>query len=199
MRKARLTKELRTCEQEMEAAFKLQLKAEAKSQSERFVLEKLESLGKRKQAIEATLIEAQASTAETVSLSDVRQDLEERVHAVTRGWSKLPATHQRRALRRLIQKMAIGPSGLDIYYYTNATEERFSKETQNPAEVLPFAARGNRLSSRGTDSKLQVQNCTLARMVIEARLERATYCLEGSCSIQLSYSTRGVCNAESLR
>jgi hypothetical protein len=26
-------------------------------------------------------------------------------------------------------------------------------------------------------------------MVMPARLERATYCLEGSCSIQLSYGT----------
>lgn|GEM_PF-1837799 len=26
-------------------------------------------------------------------------------------------------------------------------------------------------------------------MVMLARLERATYCLEGNCSIQLSYST----------
>lgn len=28
-------------------------------------------------------------------------------------------------------------------------------------------------------------------MVMLARLERATYCLEGNCSIQLSYSTIG--------
>ncbi len=29
-------------------------------------------------------------------------------------------------------------------------------------------------------------------MVIRARLERATYCLEGNCSIQLSYRTIGM-------
>ena len=40
-----------------------------------------------------------------------------------------------------------------------------------------------------TGFKLKVQNCLSARMVIRARLERATYCLEGSCSIQLSYRT----------
>jgi hypothetical protein len=36
---------------------------------------------------------------------------------------------------------------------------------------------------------LDVSGTDRQKMVIAARLERATYCLEGSCSIQLSYAT----------
>lgn len=62
-------------------------------------------------------------------------------------------------------------------------------ESQSVAKVLPFKGRGTRNGDLKLDSKLRVQNCVSARLVIPARLERATLSLEGRCSIQLSYGT----------
>ena len=161
--RARLSKELRECEQEMEMAFKLQLKAEAGANSERFVLEKLETLGKRKLTIENALSE---SSTNVISLAEVREDLENRVHSVTRGWSKLPATHKRRALRRLIQRLAIGPKGMSINYYSCAlgqdgTSGAGAGEIQRTVKVLTLPPRG----IRSRESKESVGNCLSAKMV----------------------------------
>ncbi len=169
----------------MEGAFKLQLKADAGSQAEKFVLEKLEVLGKRKAALEKALSEKGESESNVISLDEVRQDLEDRVSKVTKGWAKLPAVQKRRALRCLIEKMFISPKGLDIYYYSCALPQEGmlgggSGETENAAKILPWRA-------RGTDSKLLVQNCTSARVATPAGFEPAAPCLEGRCSIQLSY------------
>lgn len=120
-----------------------------------------------------------------IFLDDVRRDLEDSVFRVTKGWSKLPAAQKRRALRRLVQKLAVGAQGLDIYYYNCAsqlagTSGEFSEGTESSAKVLTFATRGSR-------SKLSIQNCTSARVAIPAGIEPATPALEGRCSIQLSY------------
>ncbi len=76
---------------------------------------------------------------------------------------------------------------MDIYYYYNSlSEERslgmLAVENKSLAKVLNFKGRRNR-------SKLSVENCPMGGMVIACGLEPQTYCLEGSCSIQLSYAT----------
>ena len=185
--KARLKKELRDCEREMEAAFQLQLKAEAGTTAGKFVLQKLEKLGQKKEGLEKALAGLEESQTNVISLSDVRDDLEDRVTKVTKGWAKLPAPQKKQVLRRLFQKIAVGPQGLDLYYYSCASENEgtsgaLSGNSESSAQVLAFAGQGRH-------SKPSIQNCVSARVAIPVRLERTTYCLEGSCSIQLSYGT----------
>lgn len=170
--KARIDKEIRDCEREMESAFKLQLTAPEGSEALKFVIEKLESLGKKKVALQKALNEAEESDSNVVSLAEVRQDIEDRVHRITKGWAKLPAAQKRRALRRLIQQLLISPKGLDIYYNSSAIPESvplggLSKENERPAKVIPLRARGT--SFQG--SKSSIQNCTSARMVTSRGLE----------------------------
>ena len=115
-------------------------------------------------------------------------------HAVTRGWSKIPEVQKRKALRRLIKEILIGPEGMDIYYYYNSLAEEkslgvLSVGSESIAKVLPFGPRGTGSAALGTDSKQWVENCPMGGLVIPARLERATLSLEGRCSIQLSYGT----------
>ncbi len=83
---------------------------------------------------------------------------------------------------------------MDIYYYYNSLAEEkslgvLSMETESIAKVLSFKARGTGLAGLGTRSEQWVENCPMGGMVIPERLERSTYCLEGNCSIQLSYGT----------
>lgn len=125
----------------MESAFKLQLKAESGSASEKFVLDKLEKLGRKKATLEKSLVDMEELNNNVISLDEVRQDLEDRVFKITKGWSKLPAAQKRRALRRLVEKLAVGPKGLDIYYYNCAsqlagTSGGFSEEVEKSAKVL---------------------------------------------------------------
>ncbi len=187
----RLQKELQEVEKEMEAAFKFQMKAEQESESAKFFYEKIEVLGKRKISLEKNISETSDPESNVISLSEVRRDLEGRVQAVSKGWTKLSAIQQKRALRRLVQQLLIGPKGIDIYYYSSALSDGMSsgglfREQKSPAKVIPFRA----LGIEKADSKLKVQNCLSARLVMPLRFERRTYALEGRCSIQLSYGTR---------
>lgn len=171
----RLQKELQEVEKEMEAAFKFQMKAEQGSESAKFFFDKIESLGKRKIALEKSISEIGESSSNVISLSDVRRDLEGRVQAASKGWAKLSAVQQKRALRRLIQQLLIGPKGIDIYYYSSALSDGMSSggllmEQKSPAKVIPFRALGIEKSG----SKLKVQNCLSARMVTSPRLERGS-------------------------
>ncbi len=180
-----MSKEIRACEMEMESAFRLQLTASQDSEALKFVIDKLETLGKKKAGLQKALSDAEESYPNVVSLTEVRQDIEDRVHKVTRGWAKLPAIQKRRALRRLIQKLLIGPQGLDIYYYSSAFTEsvplgELSKEKESPAKVIALAAQGTKFRDSMSDSKSSIHNCTSAGMVTPTRLERVTYCLEVS-------------------
>tara|TARA_B110001454_G_scaffold219202_1_gene252081 strand:- start:180541 stop:182340 length:1800 start_codon:yes stop_codon:yes gene_type:complete len=192
--RSQMEKELRTISNEMESAFKLQMSCPADSEAAKFCVAKMESLGTQKKEIEKRLSAVKETDTNVISISQAKKNLYERTEAVTRGWSKIPEAQKRKALRRLIKQVLIGPQGMDIYYYYNSlAEERslgvFTLEKANPAKVIAFGSRGTESVALGIDSKQQVGNCLLLDMVIAARLERATYCLEGSCSIQLSYAT----------
>lgn len=176
----RLQKELVDIEKEMEAAFKFQMKAEQGSESGKFFYDKIETLGKRKISLEKSISEAHCSESNIISLSDVRRDFEGRVQAASKGWTKLTAVQQKRALRRLIQQLMVGPNGIDIYYYSSALSDGMSSgglfaEQESPAKVIPF----RNLGTEKIGSKLKVQNCLSARMVMPLRFERRTYALEG--------------------
>jgi site-specific DNA recombinase len=166
---ARINKELREVETEMERSFKFQMKAEEGSESARFFLEKLEELGKRRTILEKEMNTAEELPSNVFSLLDVKKDLEDRVQATTRGWVKLSAAQKRRAIRRLIKQLNVGPGVIDIYYYSNALASGsssgvLSMESESVAQILPFRVRGNGLKS----SKLSVQNCPIDEMVIPA-------------------------------
>ena len=190
MAKTRLEKELRDTEIEMESAFKFQIKTDAGSSAAEFFLKKIEDLGIKKNELKQR-IESMKETADNViSLEEVRRNLEDRVQAVSRGWKKLSDGQKKRTLRRLVKQILVSSEGLDIsYFYNSLADERslggFTVETESLAKVLPFHSKGTKILS----SKSQSENCLLSGMVMLARLERATYCLEGNCSIQLSYST----------
>ena len=192
--KANLQSELKIAINEMEQAFKLHIQTSEGTETAKFLVDKIEVLGKRKTIIEKNLNEFQENDSEVISLDQVRDDLEGRIQQATKGWAKLPAIQKKRALRKFVQKILVSQNGLDIYYFSNAVSEERSlgvlcNESQSVAKVLPFKGRGTRNGDLKLDSKLRVQNCVSARLVIAAGLEPATYCLEGNCSIQLSYAT----------
>ena len=119
-----------------------------------------------------------------ISIDQAKKNLYERTEAVTRGWSKIPEIQKRKALRRLIKEVLIGPEGMDIYYYYNSLAEEkslgvFSISNENLAKVIPFGPRGNESYDSGSDSKLSVLNCPMSGMVMPLRFERRTYALEG--------------------
>lgn len=168
----RLQNELLDIEKEMEAAFKFQMKSEQGSESAKFFYDKIETLGKRKIILEKSISETSASESNVISLSEIRRDFEGRVQAVAKGWNKLSAIQQKRALRRLIQQLLIGPKGIDIYYYSSALSDGMSsgglfREQKSPAKVIPFRALG--IGKSG--SKLEVQNCLSASLVTSRGLE----------------------------
>ncbi len=186
-----LKKELFKTEQEMEAAFKFQLKADQNSESAKFLLNKLEDLGKRKVILEKELRVAKELESNVISLEKARENLEVGVNAITKGWKKFSAIQKRRALKRLIQELRIGPGIIDIFYYPNTlksqgSHEGLSEEQGHSTNALSVVGYGKHRA----DSKLKVQNCTSARLVMPPGFEPGTYCLEGSCSIQLSYGTK---------
>ncbi len=188
--KQRLVKELKDTELELEQAFKFHNKADPESETSLFLFEKIESLGKKKAQLKLEISAMEESTSNVISLDDVRADLEKRVQMVSKGWGKLNMIQQKRAVRRLIKEMRVGPGVIDMYYFSKANGDEcpsgsFLMESGNHAKVHSSGTYGNLFKK----SKLEVKNCLSARMVIAARLERATYCLEGSCSIQLSYAT----------
>ena len=188
-----LRKELMKTTNEMEKVFSLHLNAQQGTETAKFLFEKIEILGQKKTSIEARLnLATKDDNSNVVSLNDVRGDLENRIQLATKGWSKLPNIQKKRALRKFVQKILVGESGLDIYYYANAVSSEsslgaFSKETQNVAKVLPFISHGTQLKSKKLDPKQWVENCVSARLVTPVRFERTTLALEGRCSIQLSY------------
>lgn len=173
--KARLSKEIKECEREMEGAFKLQLNAERGSMSEKFVLEKLEALGKKKAVLEAALSELAAADLNVISLEEARQDLENRVSKVARGWVKLPGVHRRRALRRLIQKLYIGPKGMDVYHFTCASLPEGN--SGDAAGEAGRASKGLSFQDQGTRRKSLVGNCLSGEMEPMTGVEPATYAL----------------------
>jgi len=144
----------------MEAAFKFQMSVDPNSTAAQFYISKLEELGKKKSVLEKSLSELTQSDTSPIELSAVKQDLEVRVLQINRGWKKLTASQQKRALRRLIKLLLVGPNGIDIYYYSNALDGESTlggllNESQSLAKVLPFRVRGNFLG----DSKIEFQNC----------------------------------------
>ena len=102
----------------------------------------------------------------------------------------LHMVQQKRALKRLVQEMRVGPGVIDMYYYSKASGDEcpsgwVREESRTHAQGHSSGSYGNLFKK----SKLEIQNCLSARMVIAGGLEPPTYCLEGSCSIQLSYAT----------
>jgi hypothetical protein len=191
--RAKIQKEIKDAESEMETAFKFQAQADPGSEGAKFFIEKIDAVGKRKAALKAELERTEETAANIVSLDEVRQGLEHRVEMVAKGWRKLQPVQQKRALRRLIANILIGKNGLDIEYYYNAiprggTSEGLLMESESSAKVLQFGARGTRFS----DSKRQVENCLSARMATTARIELATCCLGNLRYIRLNF----LCNGE---
>lgn len=167
--RAKIQKSLKDAEMEMETAFKFQAKADPESESARFFMEKIEALGKKKAVLKTELERTEESADNVISLADARRGLEDRVEMVAKGWRKLQPAQQKRALRRLIQKIQISEKGLDIHYYFNAIpfpgkSDTRSKEVDSPASVLNFRARG----TENSDSKRQVFNCLSAGLAIPA-------------------------------
>ena len=173
--KNQLEKELKGVEAEMDAAFKLQMSGTSGTHAVQFYSEKIESLGSKKTELRKQLGALRESDTNVISISEVRKNLQNRAEAVTRGWSKLPDSQKRRALKRLIKDILIGPDGMDIYYFYNSlAEERtlgvLAVENESPAKVLPFRDSGNR-------SKLKVENCPMIGMVTPGGIEPPTYSL----------------------
>ena len=167
-----LEKDLKNTESEMDAAFKFQLSTASGTQALQFYTEKIESLGTKKFELKRQLESLKESARNVISMSEVKKNLFERTESVTHGWSKLPETQKRRALRRLIKDILIGPEGMDIYYYYNSlSEERslgmLAVENKSLAKVLNFKGRRNR-------SKLSVENCPMGGMVTTGRIELPT-------------------------
>ncbi len=167
-----LQKELQGAEEEMEAAFKFQVSAKKGAESEKFLMTKLDELGKRKSALEKGILELEASKPSITSLSNVRKDLENRVRLVSKGWSKLSAAQQKRTLRHLIHQLFVGPQGIDIFYYSNAFSEGMTPaglltEQKNTTKMLPFRT----LGTGKIDSKLKIQNCLSASLVTSPGIE----------------------------
>ena len=106
-----------------------------------------------------------------ISMIQAKKNLYERTEAVTRGWSKIPEAQKRKALRRLIKEILIGPQGMDIYYYYNSLAEEkslgvLSAGSGSVAKVLAFKTRGIGSTGFRTDSKQWVENCPLEGLVI---------------------------------
>ena len=161
--KNQLEKDLKNTESEMDAAFKFQLSTTSGTQALQFYTEKIESLGTKKLELKGQIESLKQSGRNVISMTEAKKNLFERTESVTRGWSKLPDTQKRRALRRLIKDILIGPEGMDIYYYYNSlSEERslgmLNVENKSLAKVLDFKSRRNR-------SKLSVENCPLGGVV----------------------------------
>ncbi len=192
--KSQLEKELKNIENEMEAAFKLQMNAPVDSQAAKFCVDKIESLGTQKQDLGKRLSVVKEIDTNVISMAQAKKNLYERTEAVTRGWTKIPEVQKRKALRRLIKEVLIGPEGMDIYYYYNSLAEEkslgvLSIENGSVAKVLAFGSRGTGSVSLENSSKQWVENCPMGGLVIPVRFERTTLALEGRCSIQLSYGT----------
>lgn len=171
----KIKSELKSIGKEMEAAFKFQMSVDPNSTAAQFYISKLEELGKKKSVLEKSLSELTQSDTSPIELSAVRQDLEVRVLQINRGWKKLTASQQKRALRRLIKLLLVGPNGIDIYYYSNALDGESTlggllNESQSLAKVLPFRVRGNFLG----DSKIEFQNCLSVKMVHPSGVEPET-------------------------
>ncbi len=170
--KSQLEKDLKNTDSEMEAAFKFQLNTASGTQALQFYTEKIESLGTEKLELKRQIESLKELGSNVISISEAKKNLYERTESVTRGWPKLPDTQKRRALRRLIKDILIGPEGMDIYYYYNSlSEERslgmLALENESLAKVLNFKGRRN-------DSKLSVENCPLGGMVTMGRIELPT-------------------------
>ncbi len=168
----------------MEQAFKLHIQTSEGTETAKFLVDKIEVLGKRKTIIEKNLNEFQENDSEVISLDQVRDDLEGRIQQATKGWAKLPAIQKKRALRKFVQKILVSQNGLDIYYFSNAVSEERSlgvlcNENQSVAKVLPFKGRGTRNGDLKLDSKQWVENCPMGGLVTLLRFERRTLTLEG--------------------
>lgn len=196
--KHKLEKELQNIDNEMEAAFRLQMNSPTDSQAAKFCVDKIESLGNQKKNLVKRLSVVRETDTNVISMTQAKKNLYERTEAVTRGWSKIPEAQKRKALRRLIKKILIGPQGMDIYYYYNSLAEEkslgvLSVGSESVAKVLAFKTHGIGSTAFGTDSKQWVENCPLEGLVMPEGFEPSTYCLEGNCSIQLSYGTKLKC------
>ncbi len=175
---------------EMESVFKMQMNSSLGKETEKYFLDKMEELGKRKLLLEKELSEAKEKESNVISLDDVRKEFNDRFETISRGWAKLTAVQQKRALKRLIKSMYVTPKGIEIYYYNNSSVSKkdkytLSESTESLAEVMPRKA----FKAHKINSKLKVVNCLTSELVIPVRLERTTLSLEGRCSIQLSYGT----------
>ncbi len=181
--RAQFEKELRNFEKEMEAAFRLQMNSPVESQASKFCVEKIESLGTKKKDLMKQLGALKEIDTNVISMTEAKKNLYERTQAVTHGWTKIPEIQKRKALRRLIQKILIGPEGMDIYYYYNSlAEERsfgvLSIETKSVAKVFSLSTHGTGLAAFRIGSKQWVENCLMGELVMPLRFERRTYALE---------------------
>ncbi len=186
--KIQLQKDLTSTEAEMNAAFKLQMDAASGTHAVQFYSEKIESLGSKKMEIKKQLAALNESDTNVISIGQVKKNLQDRSEAVTRGWSKLPDSQKRRALRRLIKDILIGPEGMDIYYFYNSlAEERslgvLAVESGSPAKVLAFRGPRNR-------SKLQIENCLSVGVVSLADVERTKSCPDSDRSATIIRQSR---------
>ena len=91
-----------------------------------FCVNKIESLGTQKNDLVKRLRVVKETDTNVISMAQAKKNLYERTEAVTRGWSKIPEVQKRKALRRLIKEILIGPEGMDIYYYYNSLAEEKS-------------------------------------------------------------------------
>lgn len=182
--RTQLEKQLAQVEIEMEAAFKLQMSSVDNPQTTKYCIEKMESLGLKKQSLMKRISQVREIDCNVISMNDVKKNLYERTEAVTRGWSKIPDAQKRKALKRVIKEILVSSEGLDIYYYYNSLAEEkslglLSTGNGSDAKVIAFGGFGNR-------SKQWVGNCLLEGLVSPGGFEPPTYSLEGNCSIQLS-------------
>lgn len=175
LERQRLKKELKATETEMDQAFKFHSTAPVDSESARFMFEKIEKLEKKKSNLNTELNENEESFSNVISLDEVRSDLENRVQMVTRGWNKLNMVQQKRALRRLVMEMRVGPGVIDMFYYSKASGDEcpsgwVHEESRNHAQGHYLKSYGNLFKK----SKWEVQNCLSASLVITRGIEPPT-------------------------
>ena len=109
-------KDLKKIESEIDAIFRLMGSLPETSASNAIVKEKLQTLSEKKITLVSAITDATNQLSESVTASEAKTVIRDRVNDFKRGWKKATPSTKKRLIRNLFDRLFFGEDGLSIFY-----------------------------------------------------------------------------------
>ena len=132
--KAGLEKRASQLSIDLERLFELQLNSEGVAQE--LFKERLAKIGSERKTIENRLLELTEQIEKRNSLRSESRRIRSRVEEFRKGWKRATAAEKKRLGRRVLSKLIPSERGLEIFYFTDRSEDEMkSGKEENKAKV----------------------------------------------------------------